>query len=107
MTWEIAVAVLGVITGIGGFIFGLVSAIRNKKSDDTSEGKQTGIVLTELGYIKSGVDRMERKQDEQDKKYTELAVKQAESEASTKQAHKRIDGLTQRVEKLEEHEHHE
>ena len=107
MTWEQGVTVLSVLFGLAGSIFGLITALRNKKTDDANEGKQTGIVLTELGYIKSGVDRMERKQDDQDKKYTELAIKIAEDEASTKQAHKRIDGLTQRVEKLEEHEHHE
>ncbi len=107
MTWEQGVTVLSVLFGLAGVIFGLITALRNKKNDDASEGKQTGMVLTELGYIKSGVDRMERKQDEQDKKYLELAIKVAEGEASNKQAHKRIDGLVHRVEKLEEHEHHE
>lgn len=102
MTIEQVVAVLSFLFGLAGVIFGLITALRNKKTDDAAEGKQTGVVLTELGYIKSGVDRMERKQDELDKKYTELAVRIAEEESSAKQAHKRIDGLASRVERLEE-----
>ena len=105
MTWEIAVAVFGMLTGLGGFVFGLVSAVRNKKTDDANEGKQMGTVLTEIGYIKSGVDRVERKQDAQDEKYTNMAIKIADAESSAKQAHKRIDGLADRIGRLEEHEH--
>ena len=64
---EIISLVLSVLFGVGGLVFGIISAVRNKKTDDTKEAKEDGIVLTELGYIKSGIDDIKHKQEEQEK----------------------------------------
>ena len=85
--------VLSAIFGIGGLIFGIISAVRNKKTDDTKEAKEDGIILTELGYIKSGVDDIKHKQEEQDKKNFDFVRHLTAVEESAKQAHKRIDKL--------------
>ena len=58
-----------------------------------SSGKESGTVLPEIGYIKGGVDRIERKQDEQDARYITMAERVTAVESSAKQAHKRIDRL--------------
>ena len=86
-------AIIGIFVGIAGVIFGAVTFFRNKKSDDAESGKKDGIVLTELGYIKSGVDDIKRKQEQQDERYTGVVSRLTAVEASAKQAHKRIDGL--------------
>ena len=86
-------AIIGIIVGIGGFIFGLVTFFRNKKSDDASEGRKDGTILTELGYIKSGVDDIKRKQEKQDEQNLKFAERLSSVEASTKQAHKRLDKI--------------
>ena len=88
-----AEAIIGIIVGIGGFIFGLVTFFRNKKSDDASEGRKDGTILTELGYIKSGVDDIKRKQEKQDEQNLKFAERLSSVEASTKQAHKRLDKI--------------
>ena len=85
--------VLSTIFGIGGLIFGIISAVRNKKTDDTKEAKEDGIILTELGYIKSGVDDIKHKQEEQDKQNIDFVRHLTAVEESAKQAHKRIDNL--------------
>lgn len=85
--------VLSAIFGIGGLIFGIISAVRNKKTDDTKEAKEDGIILTELGYIKSGVDDIKHKQEEQEKQNLDFVRHLTAVEESTKQAHKRIDKL--------------
>lgn len=85
--------VLSTIFGIGGLIFGIISAVRNKKTDDTKEAKEEGIILTELGYIKSGVDDIKHKQEEQDKQNIDFVRHLTVVEESAKQAHKRIDKL--------------
>ncbi len=90
---EIISLVLSVLFGVGGLVFGIISAVRNKKTDDTKEAKEDGIVLTELGYIKSGIDDIKHKQEEQEKQNIDFVRHLTAVEESAKQAHKRIDKL--------------
>ena len=92
--------VIGVVVGVAGAVFGCVTFFRNKKSDDTEDGKKDGIVLTELGYIKSGVDDIKRKQEKQDEQHVEVVARLTAVEASAKQAHKRMDRFEAEVEKI-------
>lgn len=85
--------VFSVLFGVGGLVFGIISAVRNKKTDDTKEAKEDGIVLTELGYIKSGIDDIKHKQEEQEKQNLDFVRHLTAVEESAKQAHKRIDKL--------------
>ena len=94
-----AEAIIGIIVGIGGFIVGLVTFFRNKKSDDASEGRKDGTILTELGYIKSGVDDIKRKQEKQDEQNLKFAERLSSVEASAKQAHKRLDAMEGKAER--------
>ncbi len=82
-----------ILFGIGGLVFGIISAVRNKKTDDTKEAKEDGIILTELGYIKSGVDDIKHKQEEQEKRNIDFVRHLTAVEESAKQAHKRLDKL--------------
>lgn len=86
-------AIVGIAAGIAGVAFGVVTFFRNKKSDDAEGGKKDGIVLTELGYIKSGVDDIKRKQEKEDERYVGVVSRLTAVEASAKQAHKRLDRL--------------
>ncbi len=90
-------ALVSVLGGIAGVVFGVVTAFRNKKKDDEAVGKQDGIVLTELGYIKSSVDDIKRKQDKQDDQTVKFLTELTAVQESTKQAHKRIDTLEERI----------
>lgn len=89
--------VIGIVVGVAGAVFGCVTFFRNKKSDDAADGKKDGIVLTELGYIKSGVDDIKRKQEKQDERNEAFTSRLVAVEESAKQAHKRIDTLEGRV----------
>ena len=90
MTEYISIALL--CTVLGG-VLGILTFSRNKAKDDKSEGQQSGQMLTELGYIKSGIDDIKTEQREQRKINTETATKLAAVEASAKQAHLRIDRM--------------
>ncbi len=81
-----------VFTILGGVI-GVATFSRNKAKDDKSEGRQDGQMLTELGYIKSGIDDIKSEQREQRRINTETATKLASVEASAKQAHLRLDRI--------------
>lgn len=73
--------------------FGYVAFLRNRRKDDAEDGQQSGKVLTEIGYIKSGIDDIKRKQEKQDGQHIEVMTRLAKVEASASQAHKRIDNL--------------
>lgn len=93
---EIA-AIVSMIGGAAGVIFGIVTLFRNKRKDDEAGGKRDGIVLTELGYIKSSVDDIKRKQDRQDDQTVSFLRELSEVKESAKSAHKRIDTLEERI----------
>ena len=97
---------LGDIISIVGAVISAVTVIvvvatftRNGKKDTEDEGKATGTILTELGYIQGGIDDVKTEQREQRKTNADLLSRMVAVEASTKQAHKRIDTLEGREER--------
>lgn len=86
-------SIISATVGIIGVIFGLVSFLRNKKQDDNTEGRESGTVLSDLGYIKAGVDEIKAEQKDQRKTNIEFITRLTAVKESTKQAHKRIDEL--------------
>ena len=84
---------IALLCTLAGGVLGLLTFSRSKTRDDKSEGRQSGQMLTELGYIKSGIDDIKTEQREQRKINTETATKLAAVEASAKQAHLRIDRM--------------
>ena len=85
--------VIGVVGGLAAIMFGYATYKRNQKADDSNEGKETGTLFTEIGYIKSGIDDIKRKQEKQDERYTDMVERLSTVEASAKQAHLRITRL--------------
>lgn len=86
-------SLLGVLGTVCAIVFGYAAFSRGRKKDDSEEGKQDGTLLTEIGYIKSGVDDIKRKQDKQDEQYIDVISRITAVEASAKQAHKRLDRM--------------
>lgn len=93
MTYDVIATLIGLAGTICGIVFAVIAYKRNNKTDNTAEGKKDGIVLTEIGYIKSGVDDIKRKQEKQDEHHVEVVTRLTSVEESTRQAHHRIDTL--------------
>ena len=91
------VTVISIIAAIGGVVFGVTTIFRNKKQDDTQDGKESGIVLTELGYIKSSLDDIKQKQDRADGQIVGFLRELTAVQESVKSLHHRIDGLERRI----------
>ena len=89
--------VIAIVGTVCSAIFGYALFRRNNKSDDTNEGRQTGTMLSELGYIKSGVDDIKRKQESQDSINLQVMAGIQQAKDSAASAHKRIDGLEDRL----------
>lgn len=84
---------IALIVGASGIVFGLVTLFRNKRQDDTTEGRTAGTIMSDIGYIKAGVDDIKQEQKEQRQTNLEMISRLTAVEESTKQAHKRIDEL--------------
>ena len=89
--------IVGIVAGICAAYFGIKNNRRSDKTDDAAEGKKDGVILTEIGYIKSGVDDIKRKQETQEKQHIEVITRITAVEESSKQAHHRIDGLEDKI----------
>ena len=91
---EISGIILSVLSALGivfSILFGYIAYKRRDKCDNETEGKKDGVLLTEIGYIKSGVDDIKRKQEKQDEQYVDVVTRLTAVEASVKEAHHRID----------------
>lgn len=86
----ILIAILGVASSV---IFGYVGYSRGTKKDCKDEGKTDGTLMSDVGYIKAGVDDLKRKQETSELRHYALVERVTKVEASSAQAHKRIDEI--------------
>ena len=61
-----------ILIGLIGCCLSVATYFAGRQNAAKNSGQQTGQVLTELGYIKKGVDGLERKLDELQKNYSDL-----------------------------------
>ncbi|HBD87052.1 MAG TPA: hypothetical protein DC001_06465 [Clostridiales bacterium] len=88
-----ATALISAACAILGAIIGYVGFLRTSKQDSKDLGKEKGTILTEIGYIKAGIDDIKRKQEKQDERHLEIISRLAAVESLAKQAHSRLDRL--------------
>lgn len=62
---SVLIAIGGFAVSVGTFFVGRLTAAKNS-------GQENGVILTELGYIKSGVDDMKKKMEKSDEHYNAL-----------------------------------
>lgn len=92
MSFDIPV-VISLLSTVGGFIIAWLVFGRNKTKDDKAEGASIATIMSDMGYIKSSVDGINKKLEKQADKHVELLERVCDVEALAKQAHKRIDSL--------------
>ena len=93
MTWELVVVLFGLAGTCCSIIFGIAAFRRNQKTDEQQDGRESGTILSEIGYIKANTDDIKRKQEKQDEQYLRISERVTAVEASAKQAHHRLDRL--------------
>lgn len=84
MDLTLGIAVLGIVLSCATFFVGRMSAAK-------SSGAESGTILTEIGYLKKGIDDIQKHMSEQDEHYNALAERVTRCEASVSSAHKRLD----------------
>ena len=77
----ILIAVIGCGLSVGTFFIGRVTAAK-------TSGQQNGQMLSDLGYIRRGIDGLERKMERIERQYTDLEVRLSKLEEVVKIYHK-------------------
>ena len=62
---SVLIAVCGILLSAAAFFVGRTTAAKNT-------GQEYGVMLTDIGYIKSGIDDMKKKMEQSDKRYIDL-----------------------------------
>lgn len=66
--------VLSVVSTLCAIVFGYIAFVRNRDSDKQKEAKSDATILTELGYIKGGIDDVKAEQRQRNRHTSELTI---------------------------------
>ena len=88
MNWSVIIGIFGTLAG-----FALSYLARNSKKDSADAGKESGTVLTEIGYIKANTDDIKRKQEKQDETRVKMTERVVKLEGDSARTNKRLEIL--------------
>lgn len=84
---------IGILIAIGGLVISLASFLAGRAKTYKMDGQESGMLKSELGYIRKGVDDIRIDLKANEKNIGLLSERVTRVEESTKQAHKRISKL--------------
>ena len=86
----IAISAIGVVAAV---VTGFIGYQNGLKKNSNKDGQERGVLMTEIGYIKAGIERIERQQERYDQDYKELTLRVNTIQNEQKTMWKRIDEL--------------
>ncbi|MCK9520066.1 MAG: hypothetical protein M0R74_13735 [Dehalococcoidia bacterium] len=78
--------VVGLIGGICSIIFSYIAYDQGKKKQCKDDGKNAGALMSDIGYIKAGIDDLKQEQKNAQIRHYELADRMTKVEESLKSA---------------------
>ncbi len=63
------ISLVGLFTSISSIVFAFLAFKRSERQEHKKEGKNEGLILSDIGYIKACVDRMEKNITSVDERY--------------------------------------
>lgn len=101
---ETIVTAISVTAGLAGIIFGFLQVCQRERDykrlaahDVKIESADSATLKSDVDYIKRRVDDVLLEQRDTNKSLSELSERVTRVEESAKQAHKRLDGLENRI----------
>ncbi|MDD7735228.1 MAG: hypothetical protein SOW55_05110 [Bacilli bacterium] len=95
MSYELLISLIGLIGALSSIIFSYLAFKRSNKKDDKEEGKAEGVMISDIGYIKACVDRLEKNFNKVDELYKNISERVIKLETS-------LTNLSLRIEQLEQ-----
>lgn len=93
MQATVILSILSLIVAALGVGIAWVTLSKKSKKTTQEEGENKGVLASDIGYIKAGVDDLKREIREIRHEVGELSTRVARCEESCKQAHRRIDEI--------------
>ncbi|MCL2521247.1 MAG: hypothetical protein FWE36_00130 [Erysipelotrichales bacterium] len=90
-TIEIVLTIVSILLAVLSFMLGYFALRRDRDSDSKEIGRESGTVMSDLGYIKSSIERIEKRLDISDTKFDGISTRLARVEEGVSSAHKRLD----------------
>ncbi len=85
--------VVGLVCTVLGAALGFMGYRRSARKDAVAAGEREGGLMTEIGYIRSGIDDIKRDQREQAERHNALTERVIRNEERTESALHRLNGL--------------
>lgn len=63
---------ISAVTALTGTVLGILSARRNGRQDREKHSRETAMIISEIGYVKSGIDDIKRRQEKMDERHYAL-----------------------------------
>ena len=100
MDTNIFMPLLSAVAAAVGAIVSWTAFTRKSKKDTEKVGEHKGVLASDIGYIKAGVDDLKRESRETRRDIGDLSTRITRVEESCKQAHNRIDETHTRINEL-------
>lgn len=91
MEVSIVVTVIGLCASVSSIVFSLLAYKRSERQDQRKEGKSEGLIMSDIGYIKACVDRVEKNLTRVDETYKNVIERLAKVEESVAHITRRVD----------------
>ena len=95
MSYELLISLIGLIGALSSIIFSYLAFKRSNKKEDKEEGKAEGVMISDIGYIKACVDRLEKNFNKVDELYKNISERVIKLETS-------LTNLSLRIEQIEQ-----
>ena len=90
-TW--VASIIGLCASLSSIIFAFLAFKRSEKQEYKKEGKNEGLILSDIGYIKACVDRVEKNFIKMDERYSLVLERLSKAEESLENVIKRVDEI--------------
>ena len=87
------VTLIGLITSLISILLAYFAFRRNEKIDTKKEGKSEGLILSDIGYIKACVERMEKNLNKVDEGYEDIIIRIVRLEESQINLTKKVEEI--------------
>ena len=80
MNFEVVFSLVSLMASLSSIVFAYLAFKRSERQDQRKDGKNEGLILSDIGYIKACVDRVEKNLTSVDERYRNLVERLAKVE---------------------------
>lgn len=94
MNLETKIALVGLLTSLSSIVLAFLAFKRNERDDQRKEGKNEGLIITNISYIKTMIERIEDNLIKLDERYRNVLERLSKVEESLLNVIKKVEKET-------------